>query len=79
MSINRNPQNVMGGKAWYYETRESIEVIVPPDSALNIGGNDTRVVRIPRRMLEKSLQRMRPKRMRRVATEKAARRRKATN
>lgn len=59
MSVSLNPQNVMGGKAWYYENPGSIDIVIPNDPALSTSGDrDIRVVRISRRSLEKSLRRM---------------------
>jgi hypothetical protein len=79
MSASREPQQIMGGKAWYYEYPGSIEIIVPNDPALGMGSGGIRRVQISRRLLEKSLRRMRTKRPRRVAPERAPKRRKATN
>ena len=53
-----DPQQLHGGKAWYYEYPGSIEIIVPKD-APNLGISDgTKAIRIPARMLLKSLERM---------------------
>ena len=53
------PQQLHGGRVWYYERRGSIEVIVNKDAPkLGSGSEDCRVVVIPKRMLLASLERM---------------------
>jgi hypothetical protein len=57
---SREPQQLHGGLAWYYEYPGSIEVIVPKTAPMLGSSENCHYVRIPLRMLRKSLSRMRP-------------------
>jgi hypothetical protein len=56
MTVSLKPQLV--GKSWYYEKKCAIEVYVPSDAPVSVGG-DTRIVRISKKKLQASLRRMR--------------------
>lgn len=59
--IDGKPKDVMGGKAWYYEYPGSIEIVIPADFP-EFECTGGRFVKITRRMLEKSLARMKASR-----------------
>lgn len=60
-------QNFMKGDFWYYEYPGSIEVILPVESvSKHKNSTGATFIRIPRRQLESSLQRMNASRRKRA-------------